>query len=135
MTTSVATTEPLRRALLFNSLFACLSGVILLGAAPLVARLFAIPDARVFVAIGAGLLVFAAGVFLNSRRDEIRVNEAWLTIALDLAWVVGSAALLLFAPEVISPLGRAFVAIVALIVGGVAFAQYRGVRRLSRAFS
>jgi hypothetical protein len=130
MTTSVATAEPLRRALRFNSLFSCVSGLVLLGAAPFVARLFAIPDARVFVVIGAGLLVFAVGIFLNSRREMIRLNEAWVTIALDAAWVVGSAGLLLIAPDVISPVGRLLVAVVAVIVGGVAFAQYRGVRQL-----
>jgi hypothetical protein len=130
MSTSVATAEPLKRALRFNSLFSCVSGLILLAAAPFVAGLFAIPDARIFVAIGAGLLVFAAGIFLNARRDEIRLNAAWVTIALDAAWVVGSAGLLLLAPGVISPVGRLLVAIVAVIVGGIAFAQYRGVRQL-----
>ena len=84
----------LRRALLGNALFSTVCGLILLlGASPLDPWL-GIP-AWVLRAVGLGLLPFALGLFLNARREVVRRSEAWVAVALDLAWVAGSAWLVL----------------------------------------
>ena len=131
MTTSALNAQPLRAALRLNGSFSLLSGGAMLVAAAPLARLFELSDPRIFIAVGISLVLFAGGLFLQSRRSEIHRPAAWITVALDLGWVVGSVALLTLAPGLISLAGRVLVAIVAAMVAAVAAAQVRGLRRLS----
>jgi hypothetical protein len=48
---------------------------------------------------------------------------------LNVLWVVGSAALLLAAPDLFNRLGQWLVALVALVVADFALVQYVGLRR------
>ena len=76
----------LRLALLANSAFSGISGAAMtLGHQPL-AQLMGIEPPLLLAAIGTGLLIFAASVFHNSRREVVSRLEALATIIGDLAW-------------------------------------------------
>jgi len=81
-----------------------------------------------FIGIGIALLVYAAGLLLNARREQIKLQEAWLAVIMDAAWVVGSM-ILIFA-GVLTTAGNWLVAIVADIVLLFAVLQFFGIRRL-----
>lgn len=134
MTASTADrTSLLRRALQLNGAFSGASGVALIvGASPLAAFL-GIPNALVLAAIGAGLLVYAAGLWRNARRDAIRVIEARVAVAMDVAWVVGSGLVLVAFAEPIglTVAGKWCIALVADVVLAFAVAQMIGLRRLT----
>ena len=95
----------LRRALLANAAFSTLTGVTLLLVAGPLAPLLGI-GALALRITGATLLPFAFGLFQNARRPDLRRGEAWLAVGLDLAWVAGSAALLLGELWPLEPAGR-----------------------------
>ena len=87
-------TEPtrlLRRALMADGVISGLSGVLMVAApAPIGALIGASPAVIALV----GLLLVAYGVMLvrNARRDHPRREEAGLAVALNVAWVIGTAA-------------------------------------------
>ncbi len=131
MTSYAIRAQTLRRGLRANSVFSAMSGGALVAASPAFASLFSLSDPRIFLVIGVSLMVFAVGVFLTARREPIRLAEARVIVAGDVGWVLGSVGLLLFAPEVIGPAGRALVGVIAAIVAAFAVIQYRGVRQLN----
>lgn len=125
----------LRRALSANAVFSGLCGALCVLAATSIARLTGIPRAEVF-ALGVNLEVFAALlIVLATRRD---FSRGWVkalvmaVIAMDVLWVVGSAAVLLQASP-LTAAGKWIVFAVALVVGDVAYFQLRGFRGLRRA--
>jgi len=66
----------------------------------------------------------------NARREEIKIVDAWIAVALDMVWVVGSYALL-FAVRFSSG-GKWVVALVAELVFLFAVMQWLGLRRVGR---
>jgi hypothetical protein len=77
------------------------------------------------------LLLFAAGLFRNAARAELNQTEAWIAVALDVAWVIGTTALI-FA-GVFSATGNWVVALVGDVVLLFAVLQFWGLRKLRRA--
>jgi hypothetical protein len=120
----------LRRALQANGAFSALSGLILLAAAQPLAALLGLSHPMTLVGVGISLLLFSAGLWRNSRRETVNQMEALLAVALDVAWVAGSIAVI-FA-GVLSPTGNWMVAIVADIVLLFAVWQFLGLRKLRR---
>lgn len=118
----------LRLSLRANSLFSALSGAILIVASDYLTGLIGIKGS--LVPTGILLLIFAAGLFLNARRDVINRIEAWIAVALDIAWVIGTAGLI-FAGA-FNPVGNWIVALVGDIVLLFAVLQFLGLRRLRR---
>ena len=124
----------LRLALTENFLFSAASGIALLVAPGVISRFLgaAVPH-WLMLALGAGLLVFAAGLLRQILRRPLKRGEALLTIVMDDGWVVASIALLVLAPHWFSAGGQWLIAGVALVVAGLAVAQWLGLRRLGRA--
>jgi len=84
----------LRRALLGNAAFSALTGLTLLAAAGPLEAVLGVPEVALRV-VGLLLLPFAAGLLRLATRERVDRGQAWLAVAMDLAWVAGSAVLLL----------------------------------------
>ena len=86
----------LKKALRGNALFSGVSGAIaLLGAQPL-AAFTGIDVAAVFYVLGIVLIIYAIDLWWVSSREPIDQRIAWAAIILDILWVAGSAAILIF---------------------------------------
>ena len=120
----------LRSALVANVAFSVISGTLMiLGAGPL-GRLLGFEEPFLLAAIGGGLLIFAAGVLHNARRESVNRLEALATIVGDLAWVAGSVLVIVAGP--LSTTGNWLVAIVADVVLVFALLQTHGLYHLWR---
>jgi hypothetical protein len=83
----------LRKTLLVNGVATGMTGLIALVGSPwLGARLGPTPP-LVLAIVGAGLIAFAGVLLVQARRDHIDPRVAWTIAVLDVAWVVGSIAL------------------------------------------
>ena len=82
------------------------------------------------LALGAGLLLFAAGLLRQILRRPLKRSEAILTIIMDDVWVIASILLLVLAPHWVSAAGQWLIGAVAFAVAALAVAQWIGLRRL-----
>ena len=123
----------LRLALTEIMLFSAACGVAFMVAPGVIARFLgeAVPI-WLMLALGAGLLIFAAGLLCQVLRRPLSRGEALTTIVMDKAWVVGSILLLVLAPHWFSAAGQWLIGGVAAAVASIAAAQWIGCRRLSR---
>lgn len=121
----------LRRALFGNAVFSLASGGALAALAQETARLWApgVP-ALVVRVIGAGVALFGLDVLYQATRPRLSSLRAELTSFADLAWVLGSIALLSFRRDLLSAQGVQVVSGVALVVALLAGLQLRGIVRL-----
>lgn len=71
------------------------------------------------------------GLVRNARRPRVDAREAWVAVALDIGWVLGSAWLLMAARVAWTPLGRVLVWGVACAVGAFAALQAAGLTRVA----
>ena len=125
----------LRKSLQANALFSLLSGAGLAVAAGYLSditfvvpiQVFGFEMGTVLLASGIGILVFAFDVWLISRPVQLNLMQAKLIIAMDILWVVGSAAVLLLWPDVFTTTGFVSIAIVGVIVAGLAVIESFGV--------
>jgi hypothetical protein len=120
----------LRRALQVNASFSTISGLVLVFAQRGVVRLLGLPETINLMALGIGLLVFAAIVVFFSRKKPIKLLDAWIAVILDAAWVLGSYPLLFVVP--FSTSGKWVVGIVAEVVMVFALMQWLGIRRIRK---
>jgi hypothetical protein len=120
----------LRRALQGNALFSVISGALILAINRTLVEFLGLPSSASLTPLGIGLLVYAGWLLWNARREKIRIVDAWMAVALDMVWVVGSYALL-FAVR-FSSSGRWVVALVAEAVLVFAVMQWLGLRRVGR---
>jgi hypothetical protein len=121
----------LRRSLQLDGIASAVCGVLLLaGARPLsdVIGLSAPGPARV---VGAGLLVYAALLLWNAARPVVSRGETLAAVVLNVAWVLGSAVLIVDAP--LTAVGTVAVAAVAAAVLGFTVLEVVGLRRLRAA--
>lgn len=127
--TKTSPTTLLRRALTANAIFSGICGVLCVLASSSIARWTGISQAEIF-ALGVNLEVFSALLILLATRKDY--SRGWVralvmaVIAMDVLWVVGSAALLLMPSAPFTTAGRWTVFAVALVVADVAFFQLRG---------
>lgn len=118
----------LRRVLLVDAISSALMGAALLTLTDLFASLCNLPS-QLLMESGLALLPFAAFVgYLASRLAPPR-SGTWCVVALNAAWVLGSAALLLSGAIAPNAFGYAFIVIQAVVVGAFAELQYMGLRR------
>lgn len=122
----------LRTALRGNAAFSALSGAVLIAAAGPLAALMGIAVSAILPPIGVILALYAGGLWWSARRPQVSRTEARIAVAMDVAWVVLSAALLLLAPLLLTPAGRWIVAAVAVCVAAFAVLQALGLRALDR---
>ena len=76
---------------------------------------------------------FAAVLTVTATRRRIRLWAAGTITAMDVAWVLGTAALLIGRPETFNTAGTVAAVVVALVVADFAFLQFLGIRRVMRA--
>ena len=120
----------LRRALQANALFSVISGALILAMNRTLVEFLGLPSSSSLTPLGIGLLGYAGWLLWNARRAEIKIVDAWIAVALDLVWVVGSYTLL-FAMR-FSNGGKWVVALVAELVFLFGVLQWFGLRRVGR---
>ena len=127
-----ASTTLLQRALQGNGIFSLLSGLTFILAANPLATFLGGVSPTILMAVGVGLLIYAADLFFVARQNPIKSLYVQLFIAADVIWVLGSALLLMTNWVAFTNAGWWAVAIVADIVAVFAILQYVGLKRSSR---
>lgn len=117
--------QPIRTALLANALFSAVSGIILLLAAPFLAAQFGLASPLSLRIIGAGLLIFVLSLLHAASRPLVSRRQVLSIIIQDALWVLASLIILIIRPFGLSSVGLWAVALVAMIVAGLAFWQSR----------
>ncbi len=125
----------LKRVLRANAIFSGIFGLVFIfDAGPLedfmgLNSSLGADASSILIGIGISLLLFSAGLFINTSRNEMNLKEVYATIVLDVAWVAGSA-ILLFANLVqFTTGGWWFVAILADVVSIFAILQFYFLRK------
>jgi hypothetical protein len=118
----------LRMALRGNAMFSGFSGLLFLVAGQPVADVLGFDMPWPIRIVGIGLVVFALWLLVAARRPIVDRREVWTAIWLDVAWVAGSALLLITNPLPLTTQGQWAVGIVADIVGCFALLQWYGLR-------
>jgi hypothetical protein len=121
----------LRRALQADSVFTLLGGLLLLIDSGPLATLIGLPWSWAFPVVGAGLLGYAALLFLATRRTPIDRRQTLGFIVADVIWVVSSMVIVLDGLAPLSTAGFWGVLIVADIVAVLGVLKYVGWRRLA----
>ena len=104
----------LKKYLLINSAFSGLSGLALVFISDHINTLFNIDNTIVLPAIGINLLVFSLIVYYGAVKQLKRNSLVTLISALDLLWVIGSAAIILFQLFNLSSAGYIIIGVVAI---------------------
>ena len=133
----VSSDRLLRRTLWANSAFSMISGAVLVAfAGPFAALATDAPLsvgslelATVFELLGLGVVAFGVVAGWAASRETLPRGWAQTVFVADVAWVAGSALVLLL-PASWSALGMAGIVVVALIVADIAVLEYLGLRRL-----
>jgi hypothetical protein len=120
----------LRSTLVINGIATALCGLALLIAPAPLAELIGAPVPALLAGVGAGLVLYAAGLFWTARRRPIPAAAAWAAIVMDLGWVVGSVAVV--EAGLLTSIGVVLVGLVAAAVFVFAALQFVGVRQTAR---
>ena len=121
----------LRLALLADALASGAMGVLMAAGASLLAPLLGLPSQLLFWA-GTLLMPFALLVARTGAREQPPGVAAGAIVLVNLAWVIGSVALLAVLPQAPTALGYAFVIAQALAVLVLALMQWAGIARAAR---
>jgi len=121
----------LRRTLQADSAVSLLAGLLLIADAAPIAAFSGLPWPLALEVIGAGLLGYAAVMFLGARRASIDQRLALGCVIADTAWVAASALILLAGWPQLTTAG--FWAVLALADVGALFAvlKFVGLRRIA----
>lgn len=111
----------LQKALGINALFSGISGIMAIILHRSLANLFGLEQSDVFWMVGIALIFFASTILLEVKKQR-RIAILWI-ITQDFIWVIASAVLLILQPFNISSAGNSIIAVVALIVLGMAINQ------------
>lgn len=122
--------KTLKNVLVINALSSGVTGLGLAVMPGVFADLFNASVRAPFVATGLFLLVFAAIVFIESRRPFNSPSWVRFIIALDSLWVFVSAVIIVFQALDISVLGYFIIGAVAVWVGLMASLQYIGLKQM-----
>lgn len=134
--TKTPSTTILRRALTANAVFSGICGGLCVLASTSIAQWVGLASAEIF-ALGINLEVFSALLIVLATRKDY--SRGWVrslvmaVIAMDVLWVLGSAALLLTPAAPLTTAGRWTVFAVAMVVADVAYFQLRGFLGLRQA--
>lgn len=118
----------LRRALIADATISGATGLLMLLGAGFLDGLLGVPATLLRVA-GLSLVPFAAALAYLSTRERLSAAAVRTVIAINVAWVVASAALLVSGAIEPRALGYAFIVMQALAVAVFAEVQYVGLRR------
>ncbi len=120
----------LKKALTGNAVFSVLSGAAILAGNRGLVRFLGLPERVSLGVLGISLIVYAVLLWLNARRTNIKITDAWVAVVMDCVWVVGSYALIFVVPFTVA--GKWVVALVAELVLIFAILQWLGIRRIQR---
>jgi hypothetical protein len=120
----------LRRALMGNALFSTLSGLTILFAQGWVLRILGLSSKLSLLILGVALIIFAATLVINARKQKVKTADAWMAVWMDVAWVIGSYVLIFIVP--FSTEGKWVVAVIAELVLVFAVLQFVGIRRIQK---
>ncbi|MCF0071255.1 hypothetical protein LZD49_12305 [Dyadobacter sp. CY261] len=123
--------KTLRNVMLINAISSGATGLGLAVFFEAIAGIFETTATMPFIETGIFLIAFATLVFSVSRGNPINVRAVRLVIVLDAAWVIGSAAIVLFQPFPISILGYILIGAVAAWVAAMAYFQSAGLKQVS----
>jgi hypothetical protein len=118
----------LRLALRLNAAFSTLSALVLLAAHGELAPLMGV-DARLLIAVGVGLALFAVQLLVTARRDDVSklraeaLRHSWA----DFAWVIASVVVIV--GGWLTPLGDLLLGAVGVPVLALGIAQFRTLPR------
>ncbi len=129
-TPAVATDTFLRRVLLGNVAFSLISATACLLGASALAAFMGIPHPAILMALGAGLLLFALGLYLTASQRPLDRRKVTAIFAADVVWVVASVAILALELFGLTTEGRWLVLIIADVVLVFAVLEFFGLRRL-----
>lgn len=124
--------SPLRRALLINAVFSGICAVAIASTARPLAGLLGPVDTVVLYGIAVGLAAFSLSLLRQAHGERVNPSKALVAAALDLAWVLGSAAFVLLYGGSLPPAGRWVVIGVAVLVSILAVSQIVGLKRYAR---
>lgn len=121
----------LKNVLLINAVSSGATGIGLVVLAKTVAELFGTTSTGAVMGVGIFLIVFAAGVLNEALQRTTRHTPIYIIIALDILWVIGSAAVVL--PQLFNLTAIGYIAItaVALWVAAMAYLQIKGVKQIA----
>ncbi len=119
----------LHNALRANAIFSDLSGIVMIFAAKPLASFLGLTNPVLLIGLGVGLVAWSALLFWGSLQCEVPRWLAWLAIDGDLAWVAGSAAVILLPALTLSASGKWTIAIIADIVLLFAIWQFYALRK------
>lgn len=120
----------LRKALMGNALFSTVSGLIILFGQSWVLGILGLSNIKLYV-LGVALIVFAATLVINARKQRLKISDAWIAVLMDLAWVISSSVLIFTVPFSVE--GKWVVGAVAELVLLFAVLQFVGLRRIQKA--
>lgn len=120
----------LRKALLGNSIFSTISGLLFVFDAAPIANFLGLPSSLALRVIGAGLLLFAFVVYKTGSAKPINLQAAMSIVVGDFLWVVGSVVLVFTSLVAFTTGGKWAIAIVADIVLAFAIVQYVGIQKV-----
>ena len=124
----------LRRVLYADAVTSGVSGVALVAAPGLVARLIGLPSGVPTVAVtGVLLLAYALWLVINARRPLPRREDTLVAVALNLAWVAGTGVVV--AAGWLSRQGNWMVLAVADVVLAFAVLELIGLRKMHSALT
>jgi hypothetical protein len=116
------------RILQINATATAATGLAMLAARGVLPPLFGLGSPLLLDLVAIFFLVYAAGLFYFGARPQVERPALLAFAAGDAAWVVGSAiVLLMFWPQ-LTPIGRAMIVAVAIVVDVFAMLQYRAAR-------
>ena len=120
----------LRITLTANAIVSGTTGIAVAALAGVLEDPLGIP-APLLVVVGLSLVPWSVALWWARSRDVLLRRDALTAIAGDVAWVLGSAVVLVASPADLTTAGHWAVGIVAAGVAEAAFLQAVGVRRLS----
>jgi hypothetical protein len=112
-----------------DALFSAVGGLISLIAARPLAAFTGLDAPAVFVGLGITLLAYAAVLFVVTNGETVERPYGIAVVALNVAWVIGSAAILLSGRPELTTAGRWTIALVAEAVAFFAAWQWYSLRR------
>ncbi|MFI7052424.1 hypothetical protein ACIBLB_10245 [Streptosporangium canum] len=125
---TVADAKLLRFALKQDAMGSGANGVVYVAAAAIFGELFGLPAAFLYP-IGAFLVAWAAALFLIASRATMSKAAVGIVMAVNVAWVVASAELLIAGWFPLTNLGTALVIAQAIVVAGFTGLQLAGLRK------
>ena len=121
----------LRRTLLVNGIATAMTGLTTLLAAPWLPAVLGPASPLLLAVTGAGLVIFASVLLAQARRARIDRRVAWVIAALDIAWVLGSIAVM--EVGVLTTIGNLVVGAIGAVVLVFAILELRGLSMMEPA--